>query len=327
MVVGNYYCQRVYGRLGGGSAGGGATPRARRTQPAVRGHGGIFHACLPPRSTRRSSNLSTLRTNTAFRTADGEFHGFEGCNNQSGCCHGTLHARLELRADDGLCFPSLARSIRESEFLRNTREDGLMGFRSYLPDGKKIWDKAAADGQMGCLMKLYRDWQLSGDTEWLRNLWPNAKRALEFAWIKGGWDANRDGVAEGVQHNTYDVEFYGPNPLCGVWYLGALRAGEEMARAVGDQDAAAEYRRLFESGSKWIDANLFNGEYYIQKIVGRPKEEVFRGSAGRHGRGRPRRTLTIKWARLAWWTNCSANTWRMWRGWVTCLMKSTCARP
>ena len=55
----------------------------------------------------------------------------------------------------------------------------------------------------------------------------NAKRALEFAWIKGGWDANRDGVAEGVQHNTYDVEFYGPNPLCGVWYLGALRAGRK----------------------------------------------------------------------------------------------------
>ena len=96
----------------------------------------------------------------------------------------------------------------------------LMGFGSYLPDGKKIWDKAAADGQMGCVMKLYRDWQLSGDTDWLRSLWPNAKRALGFAWIKGGWRAaNQDGVAEGVQHNTYNVEFYGPNPLCGVWYL------------------------------------------------------------------------------------------------------------
>ena len=100
---------------------------------------------------------------------------------------------------------------------------------------------------------------------------------MGFAWIKGGWDANQDGVAEGVQHNAYDVEFYGPNPLCGVWYLGALRAGEEMALALGDQDAAAEYRRLFENGSKWLDANLFNGEYYTQKIEGRPKEEVFPG--------------------------------------------------
>ncbi len=46
---------------------------------------------------------------------------------------------------------------------------------------------------------------------------------------------------------------------------------------MGDQAAAAEYRRLFQNGSKWIDANLFNGEYYTQKIEGRPKEEVFPG--------------------------------------------------
>src|SRR5208283_4801344 len=113
--------------------------------------------------------------------------------------------------------------------------------------------------------------------DWLRRLWPNAKRALEFAWIENGWDGNRDGVAEGVQHNTYDVEFYGPNPLCGIYYLGALRAGEEMARAFGDSKSADEYRRLFESGSKWIDANLFNGEYYIQKISGRAAADIAHG--------------------------------------------------
>src|SRR5204863_9333466 len=112
---------------------------------------------------------------------------------------------------------------------------------------------AAADGQMGTVMKLCLDWRLSGDTGWLRRLWPADKRALEFAWIPGGWDADRDGVMEGAQHNTYDVEFYGPNPLCGVWYLGALRASEEMARALGDAQAATEYRQLFDRGSKWID--------------------------------------------------------------------------
>jgi len=153
-----------------------------------------------------------------------------------------------------------------------------MGFRSYLPDGKQIWQMAAADGQMGCLIKLYRDWKLSGDTDWLRRLWPNAKRALEFAWIENGWDGNRDGVAEGVQHNTYDVEFYGPNPLCGIYYLGALRAGEEMARVVGDQDSAAEYYRLFVSGSRWFDQNLFNGEFYIQKVEGRPESRIAAGT-------------------------------------------------
>ena len=74
--------------------------------------------------------------------------------------------------------------------------------------------------------------------------------------LDGGGIADRDGVMEGVQHNTYDVEFYGPNPLCGIYYLGALRAAEEMARAVGDDAPAGEYRRVFESGRRWIDANL-----------------------------------------------------------------------
>jgi len=221
-----------------------------------------------------SSTLSTLRTATCFRTEDGEFHGFEGCGEHAGCCHGSCTHVWNYEQATAFVFPSLARSLRESEFLRNTAENGQMGFRSYLPDGMKIWDKSAADGQMGCLLKLYRDWQLSGDTDWLRQLWPQAKRALEFAWIENGWDGNRDGVAEGVQHNTYDVEFYGPNPLCGVWYLGALRAGEEMAKAVGDEASATEYRRLSTNGSQWIDANLFNGEYYIQKTEGRPAEQI-----------------------------------------------------
>src|SRR5512146_393432 len=82
---------------------------------------------------------------------------------------------------------------------------------------------------------------------------------------------------EGVQHNTYDVEFLGPNPFCGLWYLGALRAGEEMARAVGDTNSAGEYHRLFRRGSEWIDAHLFNGEYYIQKVAPIPKGEVAKG--------------------------------------------------
>ena len=36
----------------------------------------------------------------------------------------------------------------------------------------------------------------------------------------------------------------------------------------------ANYRKLFEQGSRWIDANLFNGEYYIQKVRGIAKNEI-----------------------------------------------------
>ena len=98
---------------------------------------------------------------------------------------------------------------------------------------------------MGQIMHAYLGWRLSGDNAWLQATWPSIKKAIAFAWEPGGWDPDKSGVLTGVQHNTYDVEFYGPNPLCGIYYLGALRAGEEMARAVGDTASAAEYRKHF----------------------------------------------------------------------------------
>ena len=84
--------------------------------------------------------------------------------------------------------------------------------------------------QMGTIMKFYRDWQLSGDTEFLHKHWPRVKAALSYAWIENGWDGDSDGVMEGVQHNTYDIEFNGPNPMMGAIYLTALRCAEEMAQ-------------------------------------------------------------------------------------------------
>jgi non-lysosomal glucosylceramidase len=142
-----------------------------------------------------------------------------------------------------------------------------MSFRAGLPaERSQSWRLAAADGQMACIVHLYLDWVLSGDRSLLDDLWPAARRALEFCWIPGGWDADRDGVMEGVQHNTMDVEYYGPNPQMGSWYLAALRAAEELALVAGDETFATECRRLFGSGSRWLDEHLFNGAYYRHEV-------------------------------------------------------------
>ncbi|HSW00276.1 MAG TPA: GH116 family glycosyl-hydrolase [Sedimentisphaerales bacterium] len=212
-------------------------------------------------------NLSTLRSQTCFRTEDGRFYGFEGSSNRGGCCHGSCTHVWNYEHATAMLFGSLAMSMREVEFAQATNDEGMMSFRVNLPLSRaKEYGKAAADGQMGCIMKMYRDWQLSGDDAMLKALWPHVKKAFEFCWIPGGWDADTDGVMEGCQHNTMDVEYYGPNPQMGIWYLGALRAAEEMARHVGDAQFAATCRDLFERGSKWTDANLFNGRYYEHKI-------------------------------------------------------------
>ncbi|MCK5803629.1 MAG: hypothetical protein KAI66_12385 [Lentisphaeria bacterium] len=213
-------------------------------------------------------NVSTLRSETCFRTPDGRFYGWEGCCDGTGCCSGSCTHVWNYESTVPHLFGDLARSMREVEFLHATNpETGGMSFRVALPiereEGK---GKCAADGQMGCIVKAYREWRLCGDDEWLRNIWPRVRKALEFCWIPGGWDADRDGVMEGCQHNTMDVEYYGPNPQMGTWYLAALRAATEMAEAVGEPDFSRLCADLFQKGSVWLDAHLFNGEYYEHEI-------------------------------------------------------------
>lgn len=213
------------------------------------------------------NNVSTLRSQTTFRIASGELLGWEGSCDTVGCCHGSCTHVWNYEQTVPFLYGELAATMREVEFDHATDERGLMSFRVQLPLARaQEHGLAAADGQMGCLPKLYREWQLCGDDDWLRRLWPHAKRALAFAWIPGGWDADQDGVMEGCQHNTMDVEYYGPNPQMGAWYLAALRAGEAMARHLGDDAFATRCAALAERGSRWMDEHLFNGDYYEHHI-------------------------------------------------------------
>jgi len=213
-------------------------------------------------------NLSTLRTETCFRTPDGNLYGWEGCSDGAGCCSGSCTHVWNYETATAFLFGDLARRMRTVEFAHATHPGtGAMSFRVQLPlEREKGEGKAAADGQMGCIMKVCREWRLCGDTDWLRRLWPRVRKALEFCWLPGGWDADADGVMEGCQHNTMDVEYFGPNPQMQAWYLGALRAAEEMALALGENAFAETCRRLFLQGSRWMDAHLFNGEYYEHQV-------------------------------------------------------------
>jgi non-lysosomal glucosylceramidase len=213
-------------------------------------------------------NISTLRSQTFFRDADGHPLGWEGCLDDVGSCLGSCTHVWNYDLTTGFLFAGLARQMREIEYLYATDPDGAMSFRVLLPLEKaQQYGVAAADGQFGCVLKLFREWQLSGDDQWLEKLWPACRRSLEFAWIKGGWDADRDGLAEGTQHNTMDVEYYGPNPEVQSWYLGALAAAAQMAKTVGDDEFASICRDLLRSGAAATEAQLWNGRYYQQKII------------------------------------------------------------
>ncbi|HPD13456.1 MAG TPA: GH116 family glycosyl-hydrolase [Planctomycetota bacterium] len=270
--IGNYYTTQFADAWDAASKAAAALPRLEGDTVAfVR----AFCSSDLPHAVKEAAlcTLTALRSQTSFRTEDGRFFGWEGCGDKNGCCHGSCTHVWNYEHATALLFPTLARSMRETEFLLATDDAGLMSFRVNLPLARaREFQHAAADGQLGCLMKVYRDWQLSGDDAWLRTLWPKIRKAMEFCWVPGGWDADRDGVIEGCQHNTMDVEYYGPNPQMGGWYLGALRAVEEMARHLGEGDFADTCRGLFERGRRWMDEHLFNSEYYEHEV--RPPKDA-----------------------------------------------------
>ncbi|QDP98577.1 hypothetical protein FOE78_04450 [Microlunatus elymi] len=213
------------------------------------------------------SNVAVLKSPTCFRIAEGTFLGWEGCNLRTGSCHGSCTHVWNYQYAVEQLFGDLGWSMREVEFVHSLDDRGLMSFRAGLPLAEGTgWRIAAADGQMGALVRLHRTWRLTGDTDRLRELWPNARRALEFAWIDKGWDADRDGLMEGCQHNTMDVEYYGPSGVNQSWYLAALATCSELADAVGDHDFASRCRDLAERGARLTDDVLFASGYYAQDI-------------------------------------------------------------
>lgn len=275
-VIGNYYCTRF------GDAWAAAQHVAEtlpKTEPLTRNFVQALAESSLPEVIKEaaSANLSTLVTNTSFRIADGSFQGFEGCGDTNGMGFGSCTHVWNYEVATQFLFPSLARSMRDTSFTWALSQDGHMDFRHYLPYTHERWGAAAADGQMGQIVKLYFDWILSGDDVWLRGHWPTAKSALAYAWRPGGWDEHRSGVMDGVQSCTYDIELFGPNPMCGSWYLAALRATAAMAEAMGEPDFAAECRSMADAGSAWINANLFNGEYFIQKVRPIPADQIASG--------------------------------------------------
>ena len=222
-------------------------------------------------------NLNNLRSQTVFRTADGLPYGFEGTGSikgtkigaekSSGWGFGTCTHVWNYESTIPFLFGDLSTKFREVEFLHSVNDNGGQSHRVSLPidERGRNFKNWAADGQMGTLIKVYRDWQLSGDDAKLKEMWPNIKKVMAFAWT-GPWDKNKDGVMEGSQHNTMDINYFGPNPQMAGWYLGALKASEKMASHLKDKAFAKECKTLFEKGRKWIDGNIFNGEYYEHHI-------------------------------------------------------------
>jgi uncharacterized protein (DUF608 family) len=210
-----------------------------------------------------AANLTILKSPTVMRQYDGRLWNYEGCGDNWGCCHGSCtHVWNYAQAIPHL-FPSLERSLRHTEFCESQSPTGHQTFRAFLPIRQADHGfYSAADGQLGGIMKVYREWRISGDNEWLKKMYPMVRRSMDYCSTT--WDPREKGVLEEPHHNTYDIEFWGPNGMCTSFYLGALLAITRMGEALGEN--VSQYKKLYKKGKAFMEGEMYDGEYFFQKI-------------------------------------------------------------
>ena len=232
-----------------------------------------------------SATLALLRTATVIRLEGGELWAWEGQHTKAGSCEGSCTHVWNYQQALPHLFPALERTLRETEWRYNQLPGGGLTFRQKLPLGSGFdIIGPCADGHFGAFIKTYREWRLCGDTDWLKERWPNIKRGMEYVWSKDNadqWDPDETGILSGRQHQTLDMELFGPNSWLASMYVAALLATARMAEALGDKDFADKCARLAKAGAAYIDAHLYNGRYFFQAVDLGDKSLVSRFDDGR----------------------------------------------
>jgi non-lysosomal glucosylceramidase len=199
-------------------------------------------------------NTSILATSTCHRFATGRFYGWEGV----GCCAGTCTHVWQYAQAPARLFPALERDLRERTDL-GIAFDANTGIIRFRAEGAGL----AIDGQSGCILRCYREHQMSPDDKFLKRNWPKIKQAVQCLINK---DADSNGIIESNQHNTLDSDWFGPVAWLSGMYIAALRAAVAMAEEVGDNPFATTCREVFQRGQQYIVQQLFDGEYFINRV-------------------------------------------------------------
>lgn len=212
-----------------------------------------------------ADNITVMRSPTCFRIENGDFLGWEGVDDDLGCGPGNCTHVWNYAQSVAVLFPELERTMRRIELVDEIRDDGYMPFRAYTPFDLPQWDMVpSADGQLGSVVRLYREWIISGNDSIVRECWLGVKKTMRY--VLKVWDCDGDGLLEQPQHVTYDTELYGISSMTESIYLAALLAAAKMAEYLGEVDNAEKYRKLLYQGMDKLDEKCWNGEFYEQRV-------------------------------------------------------------
>ncbi|KAM9509587.1 non-lysosomal glucosylceramidase isoform 1-T1 [Guaruba guarouba] len=112
------------------------------------------------------------------------------------------------------------------------------------------------------VLQVYRDYYLTHDSVYLRDMWPVCQAVMESE-LK--FDTDNDGLIEngGFADQTYDAWVVnGASAYCGGLWLAAVCMMCKMAEVLGDAKIRQKYMDILNKGKEAFERKLWNGKYY-----------------------------------------------------------------
>ena len=200
-------------------------------------------------------SMNCLASQTSHIFDNGRFWGWEGVD----CCQGTCTHVWQYAQGMSRLFPSLERDLRQRVDYNIAYSKGAISYRGENLD-HYTGEVFAIDGQLGTIIRVYREHQMSTDDTFLKPLWSKVKASMQFIIDQ---DKDGDGLIEGKQPHTLDAAWYGPMGWISGLYLAGVATCEQMALEMDDIAFAKQCATIVTKGRKSMVDKLFNGEYFI----------------------------------------------------------------
>lgn len=200
-----------------------------------------------------NSHLNTLITNSHL-AKDGRFGIMDDGGlpeREGGSMHG-CNPDVSVYSSGMLIalFPELQQSAMRGIVARQ-RDNGAL-------------ERKRSDWPGDCIQQILRDYLWTEDKGFLRELWPNVRRFLDYALTE--LDIDGDGLPDisgNVNHCSYDnLPMYGLAAYVGSQWLSALRHVAETGADAGDEETALRAAQLFESARATFVERLWNGRFF-----------------------------------------------------------------
>ncbi|XP_058928137.2 non-lysosomal glucosylceramidase isoform X2 [Kogia breviceps] len=187
---------------------------------------------------------------------------------------GYLEALATLREDlaqqrylmSGITAPVKRRNVVPHD-VGDPDDEPWLRVNAYVVHDTADWK----DLNLKFVLQVYRDYYLTGDHCFLRDMWPVCLAVMESEMK---FDKDQDGLIEngGYADQTYDGWVTtGPSAYCGGLWLAAVAVMVKMAVLCGAQEVQDRFSSILSRGQEAYERLLWNGRYYNYDCSSQPQ--------------------------------------------------------